>query len=153
MGNFQTHYIIRQQHKEIFVYNFLLIYIFTLQVDGGSENTAKAALAICELLVARRLTRRLILSRLLVGHTHEDIDAIFAIIWQFLKNKKVMTPQIYADLLAFACQNKAKSVDVIDLSCQIIKLISMDILIPTQEATQRESGLNCKYLLKRLIYV
>ena len=84
-------------------------------MDGGSENTAKAALAICELLVARRLTRRVILSRLLVGHTHEDIDAIFAIIWQFLKNKKVMTPQIYANLLVLACQNKAKSVDVIDI--------------------------------------
>ena len=50
-----------------------------------------------------------------MGHTHEDIDAIFAIIWQFLKNKKVMTPQIYANLLALACQNKAKSVDVIDI--------------------------------------
>ena len=84
-------------------------------MDGGSENTAKAALAICELLVARRLTRRIILSRLLVGHTHEDIDAIFAIIWQFLKNKKVMTPQIYANLLVLACENKAKSVDVIDI--------------------------------------
>ena len=84
-------------------------------MDGGSENTAKAALAICELLVARRITRRIVLSRLLVGHTHEDIDAIFAIIWQFLKNKKVMTPQIYANLLAFACRKKAKSVDVIDL--------------------------------------
>ena len=46
-----------------------------------------------------------------MGHTHEDIDAIFAIIWQFLKNKKVMTPQIYANLLALACQNKANSVD------------------------------------------
>ncbi len=84
-------------------------------MDGGSENTAKAALAVCELLVARRLTRRVVLSRLLVGHTHEDIDAIFAIIWQFLKTRKVMTPQTYAKLLAMACKNKEKSVDVIDI--------------------------------------
>jgi hypothetical protein len=69
----------------------------------------------CELLVARRLTRQVILSRLLVGHTHEDIDAIFAIIWQFLKNKKALTPQIYAQLLALACRNKEKSVDVVDI--------------------------------------
>jgi hypothetical protein len=41
------------------------------QIDGGSENTAKATLALCELMVARRLTRRIILSRLPVGHTHE----------------------------------------------------------------------------------
>jgi hypothetical protein len=59
---------------------YVLICVWLFQVDGGSENTAKAALAICELLVARRLTRQVILSRLLVGHTHEDIDAIFAII-------------------------------------------------------------------------
>ena len=57
---------------------YVLICVWLFQVDGGSENTAKAALAICKLLVARRLTRQVILSRLLVKHTHEDIDAIFA---------------------------------------------------------------------------
>lgn len=85
------------------------------QVDGGSENTAKAALAICELLVAKRLTRKIVLTRLLVGHTHEDIDAIFALIWQLLKNKKAMSPQIFASLVAMACRKKAPVVDVIDL--------------------------------------
>ena len=33
---------------------------------------------ICELLVARGLIRKLVLTRLPVGHTHEDIDAKFA---------------------------------------------------------------------------
>jgi hypothetical protein len=32
-----------------------------------------------------------------------------------LKNKRVLTPQIYAQLLALACKNKAKSVDVVDI--------------------------------------
>ena len=32
-----------------------------------------------------------------------------------LKNKRVLTPQIYAKLLALACKNKAKSVDVVDI--------------------------------------
>jgi len=85
------------------------------KVDGGSENTAKAALAICELLVARRLTRRVVLTRLLVGHTHEDIDAIFALIWQYLKNHKALTPQLYAVMVAIACKNKAPIVDVKDI--------------------------------------
>jgi hypothetical protein len=72
-------------------------------------------LAICELLVAKRLTRKVVLTRLLVGHTHEDIDAIFALIWQYLKNKKAMSPQIYAYFVSLACKNKAPEVDVIDL--------------------------------------
>jgi hypothetical protein len=50
------------------------------QIDGGSENTAKATLALCELLVAKRLPRKVVLSRLPVGHTHEDIDAVFGTI-------------------------------------------------------------------------
>ena len=90
-------------------------YFLLWKVDGGSENTAKAALAICELLVARRLTRRVVLTRLLVGHTHEDIDAIFALIWQYLKNKKALTPQTYAKLVALACRSKAPKVDVKDI--------------------------------------
>jgi len=40
--------------------------------------------------VSKRLTRKIVLSRLLVGHTHEDIDAIFALIW-----KKLFPEQIY----------------------------------------------------------
>jgi len=65
--------------------------------------------------VAKRLTRKIVLTRLPVGHTHEDIDAIFALIWQFMKNKEVMTPQVYASFVAMACRNKAPVVDVIDL--------------------------------------
>jgi hypothetical protein len=41
------------------------------QIDGGVENTAKSALGIAELLVARRLTRKVVVTRLPVGHTHE----------------------------------------------------------------------------------
>ena len=65
--------------------------------------------------MARRLTRRIVLTRLLVGHTREDIDAIFALIWQFMKNKKALSPQVYASLLAMACANKAPKVDVVDI--------------------------------------
>lgn len=73
------------------------------------------SLAICELLVAKRLTRKIVFTRLPVGHTHEDIDAIFALIWEFMKNKKVLTPQIYASFVAMACGRKAPEVDIIDL--------------------------------------
>jgi len=45
------------------------------QVDGGSENANQYFLALCELLVALRIVREIRLTRLPVGHTHEEIDA------------------------------------------------------------------------------
>ncbi len=51
------------------------------QIDGGSENTAKAVYYLCELIVARRLVKCIKLCRLMVGHTHCDIDAAFAHVW------------------------------------------------------------------------
>jgi len=38
-----------------------------IQIDGGVENTAKIFLALCELIVAKGLTKKIILSRLPVG--------------------------------------------------------------------------------------
>lgn len=32
-------------------------------------------------------------ARLPVGHTHEDIDALFGVLWRALQNKTIMTPQ------------------------------------------------------------
>lgn len=48
------------------------------QIDGGSENTAKAVHFLCELLVAKRIVKKVVLSRLMVGHTHADVDADFS---------------------------------------------------------------------------
>jgi hypothetical protein len=44
---------------------------FYVQLDGGSENANNAVLGFLELIVARRLVRKLIFTRLPVGHTHE----------------------------------------------------------------------------------
>ena len=85
------------------------------QVDGGCENTACAALAACELLVARRLTKKVVLSRLIVGHTHEDIDAIFGVIWNKLMTENALSPQKYRDILVESCKNKAPEVRVQDI--------------------------------------
>lgn len=38
-----------------------------IQIDGGGENTAKITLAMCELLVAKGLTKKIIVTRLPVG--------------------------------------------------------------------------------------
>jgi hypothetical protein len=63
------------------------------QIDGGSENANKATLAICELMIARGLTRKIVLTRLPVGHTHEDIDARFGVIWRKMYHSQIYTPQ------------------------------------------------------------
>jgi hypothetical protein len=64
---------------------------------GGGDNANKTVLGFCEYLVAKRLVGKLVLTRLPVGHTHEDIDAVFGNLasW-FLKSAgKVLTPQEY----------------------------------------------------------
>lgn len=58
---------------------------FFYQIDGGSENTAKVVLFLCELLVAKRVVKKLVLSRLLVGHTHADVDAEFGHLWKYIR--------------------------------------------------------------------
>lgn len=79
-ANLQIHTFLLSLQK-VFAVEHRLPDTLYYQIDGGSENTAKAVYYLCELLVARRLTKRVVLSRLLVGHTHCDVDAIFGKIW------------------------------------------------------------------------
>lgn len=69
------------------------------QVDGGAENVAKPVLAMCELIIARGLTKRIVFSRLMVGHTHADIDAVFGRLWKSVRNAHVNTPQEYQNMI------------------------------------------------------
>jgi len=48
------------------------------------------------------------LSRLLVGHTHADIDAKFGQIWMKIRNNHVLTPQRYAALVYNALESQSK---------------------------------------------
>ena len=52
------------------------------QVDGGPENANNLILGICELLVAKRLVREVVLTRLPAGHPHNDLDGLFGVIWR-----------------------------------------------------------------------
>lgn len=51
-----------------------------IQVDGGPENANQYVLGICELIAIKRLAKVVTFTRLPVGHTHEDVDALFKII-------------------------------------------------------------------------
>lgn len=85
------------------------------QVDGGSENANKTLLAVCELIVAMGLTDRVEYCRLMVGHTHEDIDGRFGRIWLTVRERPVTTPQEYKAVLESVFKGSDYKVEVIDI--------------------------------------
>jgi hypothetical protein len=64
-----------------------------VQIDGGPENTSKTFYAFCDQLVKLKIFKRIEVSRLPVGHTHEDIDALFGVLWKSSRKKTMITPQ------------------------------------------------------------
>jgi hypothetical protein len=70
-----------------------------LQVDGGSENANQYLLATLELLVVKKISRIIYYTRLPTGHTHEDIDACFALIWVCFRSQPCLTFQGYKKLI------------------------------------------------------
>lgn len=64
-----------------------------IQMDGGPENTSKTFYALCEYLVRQRVFDRIEAARLPVGHTHEDIDAMFGVLWRAAQGKTIISPQ------------------------------------------------------------
>eukprot|EP00968_Pinguiococcus_pyrenoidosus_P018565 scaffold1954_cov268-Pinguiococcus_pyrenoidosus.AAC.2 len=62
-----------------------------LQIDGGSENASKTMIAFLSHVVALGLVKRVVVSRLVVGHTHEDIDALFGTIWRGIRCETIDT--------------------------------------------------------------
>jgi len=85
------------------------------QVDGGPENANCAVLAIAELLVARRVTRKVVITRLMVGHTHCDGDAIFGVIWKAVWKSIISSPQQYERLIKRALSKLKIDVIVEDI--------------------------------------
>jgi hypothetical protein len=67
--------------------------VLYLQIDGGSENTSKTFYALCEYLVREGVFDNIEVARLPVGHTHEDIDALFGTLWRAAQGKTIITPQ------------------------------------------------------------
>jgi hypothetical protein len=68
-----------------------------LQIDGASENTAKAVYGSLEHLVAQGFCESIEVWRLPVGHTHEDIDARFGVISQSLRRKSLYTVEQFVE--------------------------------------------------------
>ena len=62
--------------------------------------------------MARGLCKKLVLTRLPVGHTHEDIDSKFALIWKRMRDRFIFTPSAYAEAVI-------TSLTTSKLSCQV----------------------------------
>ena len=79
------------------------------QIDGGSKNANTLYHAICFMLVAKGLCVKVV-----PGHTHEDIDALFSVIWNMVRDEIILTPSKFtaAILKAFASIKDVKVVDV-----------------------------------------
>lgn len=73
-----------------------------IQIDGGPDMMCSEMLAFCNLIVAnfeKTGVRKVVLTRLLVGHTHEDIDARFGNIWVATRDQSILSPDQYANIL------------------------------------------------------
>lgn len=71
----------------------------------------------CCLIVARAKElgcERLILTRLPPGHTHEDCDAQFGVIWRATRNNPILTPNEYKKLIE-NCLGGKLPVRVVDI--------------------------------------
>lgn len=78
------------------------------QVDGGAENRAHCWFVLAELIVSRRLCKRLVITRLSSGHTHEDIDSKFGILWKRIRARYIYTPQAYESRIVSSLTPKNK---------------------------------------------
>jgi hypothetical protein len=47
----------------------------------------------------------------MVGHTHEDIDAMFGVFWTRMQNRSILTPQAYANNLISSLYNNSNRID------------------------------------------
>ena len=69
-----------------------------LQLDNSAnlDNKNRYVMAFCSLLTARRVFKEVTVGFLVVGHTHEDIDAHFSYLLKLLKMKNTY---VLADLM------------------------------------------------------
>ena len=68
-----------------------------LQLDNSAkDNKNRYVIAFCSLLTAQRIFKEVMVGFLVVGHTHEDIDAHFSYLSKLLKMKNTY---VLADLM------------------------------------------------------
>ena len=87
-------------------------------IDGGSENANDTTVGMAELLVCWGLTKKVVITRLPPGHTHNDIDGEFGVIWKHNWKKNILTPQEQKAITLNAfkkSKDRGRVVDMIDV--------------------------------------
>jgi hypothetical protein len=91
-----------------------------IQCDGGSENANQFLLALLEFIVVKRMAKKVVLTRLPVDHTHDDMDAIFGLLSKWMSGRIIKTIDKFKDGVreAFSHHNsklkaKVKFVDIV----------------------------------------
>ena len=74
-ASFAIHCLFSEIEKSFKINNYQKLEKIYVQMDGASDNCAKATYAACEHVVLKAYTEQLVFCRLPVGHTHEDIDS------------------------------------------------------------------------------
>jgi hypothetical protein len=88
-----------------------------IQIDGATDNANKYLLGMLELLVAKKMAKTIVLSRLPVGHTHEDIDALFGTIYNSFKYSPAETLSRYKKVIIDAFRKIGFNPKVEDVYC------------------------------------
>lgn len=52
-----------------------------------------------------------------VGHTHEDIDRSFSVLWRYFQGRIVHTPNDYEQCMRDAYKRASYHLDIIDVYC------------------------------------
>lgn len=89
--------------------------ILYVQVDGGSENANQFVIAYLEYLVIKRICKKIVITRLPTGHTHEDIDGVFGVIWRWMRQRCITTIDMYAKELTAALEHSRLNIEVEDV--------------------------------------
>lgn len=90
-----------------------------IQLDNCSDNKARIVLAYLADLVRRRIVRRIVVSTLLRGHTHIDIDQWFGVFSRALTRDEALTLPAYARVLRAAFKDAMNAPEHIEIVTHI----------------------------------
>jgi len=104
-ASFTIHCILSELRKLYYKNNRKPLKKVYIEIDGASDNVAKAVIAACEHLVFQKFSPYIVMARLPVGHTHEDIDSRFGKIWTFVRDRHVYTFDGFCSIIKEAFGN------------------------------------------------
>ena len=79
--------------------------VWVHQMDGGSENSNKTFYALCALMVSVGIFDKVLVTKIITGHGHLDVDHKFGIISRASHTKKLYTPQVLLICLYYTSVN------------------------------------------------